>query len=406
MHRDRADRVVDTHLGLDPAARVVHEHGREHGDQVRQRRCVDVRAGRHADHAGEAAGDRPERVAAAREVAAGEAAREPKRDHHRDRAQCGRAQVDVRPPRERGRGDDQAGAVEGVEPGEDQHQAQRRDVQVVRPERARQALLRESAYPWAEVEEDPQRERARHAVHHPRGDRVMEAVAQGEPAAGAPAPGRVEDPHDGPQQRREHEVGRDARPLDDRAGHDRGGRPREEEERQEEDEVDVVGEVRAEVIAPGDAALADGRGEVRGVRADRQALLVAVVDPPAEVVERRRHHGDREDVLHRRRHHVLAARDPGFVGHEARVDQPHQDDGEEVELLAQDGGVLRQALRRGSLLERLDLGEDERQHPVPSRRPPMCCPNPRAAQVLSSGLRTGQCVSGPSFVSKSCAPGT
>ena len=134
--------------------------------------------------------------------------------------------------------------------------------------------------------------------------------------------------------------------------------------------------------------------------------LVAVVDPPAEVVEGRRHDGDRQDVLHRRRHHVLAPGDAGFVGHEARVDQPHQDDGEEVELLAQDGGVLRQGLRAGRLVERLDLGEDERQHPVPSRQPPMSPRTPGCAIVLSSGARTGQCGSGPPFRPNSCTSGT
>ena len=133
--------------------------------------------------------------------------------------------------------------------------------------------------------------------------------------------------------------------------------------------------------------------------------LVAVVDPPAEEVERRRDDRDREDVLHRRRHDVLAAGDAGLVGHEARVDQPHEDDGEEVELLAQDGGVLGQGLRGCRLVERPDLGEDERQHPVPSRQPPMPR-HPGVAIVLSSGARTGQCGSRPPFRANSCTSGT
>ena len=91
-------------------------------------------------------------------------------------------------------------------------------------------------------------------------------------------------------------------------------------------------------------------GEVAAARGDRDPRLGAVVDPPAEVVERRRDDGDREDVLHRGRHHVLAPRDAGLVGHEARVDQPHQDDGEEVELLAEDRAVA------GELLGRRRLG--------------------------------------------------
>ena len=79
--------------------------------------------------------------------------------------------------------------------------------------------------------------------------------------------------------------------------------------------------------------------------------MVAVVDPPAEVVEARRDDGDREDVLHRRRERVLAAGDAGLVRHEADVDQPHQHDGEEVELLAEDDAVEAQALRRRGVLE-------------------------------------------------------
>ena len=87
-------------------------------------------------------------------------------------------------------------------------------------------------------------------------------------------------------------------------------------------------------------------GEVAAARRDRDPRLRAVVDHPAEVVERRRDDGDGQDVLHRRRHHVLAARDAGLVGHEARVDQPHQDDGEEVELLGEDRAVPRRAAPR------------------------------------------------------------
>ena len=86
---------------------------------------------------------------------------------------------------------------------------------------------------------------------------------------------------------------------------------------------------------------------------------VAVVDPPAEVVEARRDDGDREDVLHRRRERVLASRDAGLVRHEAHVDEPHEHDGEEVELLAEDDAVETEALDRRGVLEVLDLGEQE-----------------------------------------------
>ena len=71
----------------------------------------------------------------------------------------------------------------------------------------------------------------------------------------------------------------------------------------------------------------------------RAAVLEAAVDVPAEVVEGRRDDGDGEDVLHRRRHDVLAPRRAGLVRHEADVDQPHDHDGEEVELLGQDRRV-------------------------------------------------------------------
>ena len=76
----------------------------------------------------------------------------------------------------------------------------------------------------------------------------------------------------------------------------------------------------------------------------RPALLEAAVDVPAEVVEGRRDDGDREDVLHRRRHDVLASRGARLVRHEADVDQPHDHDGPEVELLGQDLRVERDLL--------------------------------------------------------------
>ena len=236
-------------------------------------------------------------------------------------------------------------------------------MQVVWPELACQALPRVLPYSWPEVEEHAEREGARHAVHDAGRDRVMEPEAQRHPAAGAPAPGGVEDPDDRAEDgtaRTRYADSRDA--LEDRARHDRRGRPREKQEREEEDQVDVVGQVRAEGVAPRDAALAGGGGEVARVRADRQTGLVAVVDPPAEVVERRRHDGDREDVLHRRGHRVLLARDAGLVRHEARVDQPHEYDREEVELLAEDCAVERQALGARRVLQFGDLRNHQCDH--------------------------------------------
>ena len=198
------------------------------------------------------------------------------------------------------------------------------------------------------------------AVHDRGGDRVVEAEAQRQPAAEAPAPGGVEDPDRRAEQHREHQIGRQPHALEQRAGHDRGGRPAEQQEGEEEDEVDVVGQVGPEDVGPRDPALARGGREVGAVRPDRRETgHVAVVDPPAEVVEARRDDGDREDVLHRRRERVLAAGDTGLVRHEADVDQPHQHDGEEVELLAEDDAVEAQALRRRGVLEVRDLGEQE-----------------------------------------------
>jgi hypothetical protein len=147
------------------------------------------------------------------------------------------------------------------------------------------------------------------------------------------------------------------------------------------------------MFAPGDAALAGDGGEVAAVRPDREAGLVAVVDPPAEVVERRRHDGDREDVLHRRRHHVLAARDAGLIGHEADVDQPHDHYREEVELLAEDRAVA------GELLGTRRFGrlrEDRSQHATaPSRSAtPLLW---RAPPFVSPMRSDRQCLKRPSF---------
>ena len=124
-----------------------------------------------------------------------------------------------------------------------------------------------------------------------------------------------------------------------------------------------------EGVRPRDAALAGHRREVGVVGADRQSGLVAVVDPPADVVEGRRDDRDREDVLHRGGQDVLAPDHAGLVAHEPCVDQPHEHDREEVELLAEDRRVCGLALRAGSLLEVLHLREDEVDHAfLPCRR--------------------------------------
>ena len=264
-------------------------------------------------------------------------------------------------------------------------------------------LLRVLAYPRPQMEEHPERERSRDAVDDAGRDRVVEAEAQRQPAARAPAPGRIQDPHDRTEQRRQDQVGRQPHALDERAGHDRRGRPAEQQERQEEDQVDVVREVRAHGVAPWDPGLARDGGEVTAVGADRQTGLVAVVDPPAEVVEGRRHDGDREDVLHRRRHDVLAAGDATLVRHEAGVDQPHQDDGPEVELLAEDRAVARHLLDG----RHLRLREDRCQHGVP---PPELTrrPSPEAADgaFLSAFASRGQCANRPPLAAVRCADRT
>ena len=223
----------------------TREQAAREGEDVRKGRVVDVRAGRHRDDAGESAGQRPERVAAAGEPAAREAAGEADRDRERDRAERRRGQVDVEPAREDRRLDHQAGGVEAVEPGEDEHQAHQGHVRVVRSEGARPALHVELADAWPEVEQNAEGERTGDAVDDERGDRVVEAELRDEPAAGAPAPGRVRDPDRRAEQDGQEQVGGQPDPLDDGAGHDRAGRPREEEERQEEDGADVILEVRA-----------------------------------------------------------------------------------------------------------------------------------------------------------------
>ncbi len=304
---------------------------------------VHVGARGHGDHARESSGQRPERVALAREPAAREPAGEADRDHERDRTERGRRAVDVQPAREDRRGDEEARRIEAVEAGEDQHQPHQREVRVVPSEAPREAVLRVLPDAWPQVEEDTEREDAGDTVHDAGRDRIVEAEADGQPAAGAPAPGGVQDPDERAEDRREDEVRREPHALDERAGHDRARRPGEEEEREEEDAVQVVLEVRAHLVGPRSRLPAEAR-ELHGavvtverVGADPgKPLLEAAVDVPAEVVEGRRDDGDRQDVLHRRRHEVLAPGGACLVRHEAGVDQPHHDDGPEVELLEQD----------------------------------------------------------------------
>src|SRR3990172_7201658 len=119
--------------------------------------------------------------------------------------------------------------------------------------------------------------------------------------------------------------------------------------------------VGAEARAPWRGQPAESRESI-GARmpALRPAFLEAAVDVPADVVEGRCDDGDREDVLHRRRHEVLAPGDTGLIGHEADVNQPHDDDRVEVVDLQQDERV-----EVDLLLEILDrwrfLGEQRKQ---------------------------------------------
>ena len=86
-----------------------------------------------------------------------------------------------------------------------------------------------------EIQEHAERERAGDAVHDERGDRVVEAEPRRQPAARAPAPGGVQDPDGRAEQHGEDRYADSAHALDQRAGHDRAGRPGEEQEREEED---------------------------------------------------------------------------------------------------------------------------------------------------------------------------
>src|SRR6266511_230377 len=100
VHRHRADGVVDPQPLLDEVAGVDGECAAHHRDEVIHRWRVYVRAGGDRDHPREPAGQGPEWVAAAGEVAAGEPARESDRDRVGDRRQRGRIEVDIAPTRE------------------------------------------------------------------------------------------------------------------------------------------------------------------------------------------------------------------------------------------------------------------------------------------------------------------
>ena len=86
VHGHRADRVVDAQPFSMKFPDQTATNAARDREQVRERRVVDVRARGDRDDAGEAAGQRPERVALAGEPAAGEPAGEADRDHERDRA--------------------------------------------------------------------------------------------------------------------------------------------------------------------------------------------------------------------------------------------------------------------------------------------------------------------------------
>src|SRR5439155_23168782 len=122
-NRYRTDRVVDAEPLLDEVARIDDQRASKHRDEVIEAWRIDISAGRDRDHAGEASGKRPERIATAGEVPSCEAAGEPDRDRKDDRRERRRVEVDVSPPGQGGRLYDQARRVEAVEPGEDEHQA-------------------------------------------------------------------------------------------------------------------------------------------------------------------------------------------------------------------------------------------------------------------------------------------
>ena len=143
-------------------------------------------------------------------------------------------------------------------------------------------------------------------------------------------------------------------------------------------------------------ALAAEEASFRAAGKARAAVLEAAVDVPAEVVEARRDDRDRQDVLHRRRHDVLATGGAGLVRHEAGVDQPHDDDRPEVELLGQHEAVEREIPLDllGRRLREHDEVRSQRHHALLVSRSGMRDPIPHSADGSRSAVAHAQDLAG------------
>ena len=165
-----------------------------------------------------------------------------------------------------GRLDDQTGGVEAVEPREDEHQPHQGEMGVMGSEGSGPPAMSYFPMRGPRFRSTPSVKAPGHAVDDERRDRVVEAVVGRQPAARAPAPGGVHDPDRRAEQHREQQVRGEPDALDQRAGHDRARRPREEQEGEEEDDVDVVGEVRPELVRPRGVSRRRSRGTRRARR--------------------------------------------------------------------------------------------------------------------------------------------
>jgi hypothetical protein len=131
VDRDRAYRVIDAEA-LQQLAGVRDQEAADGGDHERQCRVIDVEPRCGGDHAGEAARDAPERLAARGEVCAHDAAREAHEDVEHSGRKVGRRAVDVEEAVTRV---DDAAHQEAEEADVDEHEGQHRHREVVAPDR-------------------------------------------------------------------------------------------------------------------------------------------------------------------------------------------------------------------------------------------------------------------------------
>ena len=205
-------------------------------------------------------------------------------------------------------------------------------MEVVGLEGPRPSIIIEGANPWSEVEQHPKSEEPGDSVHHTRGGKVVVTEVDYQPTVPAPTPGGTKDPDERTEKHGEHQIRRYTDALNGGARHDRSCGPREQEECRPEDSQDMVADVRTHELAPwvGQCALSavESIADIRD-----EPSWHAPVGPPTGVVERRGDDRDGHDVLDRRRHDVLTSADSGFVTHEAHMEEPHEDHGDEVVIL-------------------------------------------------------------------------